>query len=148
MWSAWQFLIRVFSFLQTLHLRPETCKFELWTKVFFRSSPLLFFERAIFFLAACLVASYQRNTVRRVEWAIKEFQSFRRNFVCINSREVKKYTSKSILTKHISLYITWPLETCSCRQLYVILGRYFGGWKFIIIYFFNWQTEKNPVLDQ
>ena len=38
--------------------------------------------------------------------------------------------------------------------LYVILGRYFGmispkiGMKIYIVYFFNWQTEKKPVLDQ
>ena len=34
--------------------------------------------------------------------------------------------------------------------LYVILGWYHKilGWKSIIIYFFNWQTEKNHVLDK
>ena len=32
----------------------------------------------------------------------------------------------------------------------IILGWYYKilGWKFIIIYFFNWDTEKKPVLDQ
>ena len=46
------------------------------------------------------------------------------------------------------------LKRCSCPFGTIIwdvnLGRCHEnlGWKFIIIYFFNWQTEKKPVLDQ
>jgi hypothetical protein len=34
--------------------------------------------------------------------------------------------------------------------LYIILGWYYDilGWNFIIIYYFNWQTENKPILDQ
>ena len=45
-------------------------------------------------------------------------------------------------------------KRCSCPFGMIIwdvnLGRCHKnlGWKFIIIYFFNWQTEKKPVLDQ
>ena len=61
--------------------------------------------------------------------------------------------SKEIGTRwlvHFSL-ASLNLFMLSCTLFWdVILGWYHKilGWKFIIIYFFNWKTEKKPVLDQ
>ena len=53
-----------------------------------------------------------------------------------------------------TIYAKGSSKRCSCPFGTIIwdvnLGRCHEnlGWKFIIIYFFNWQTEKKPVLDQ